>query len=506
MKRVAVFIVAAAVIAAVIAVIQIRTRSTTATPAIRAASVTRGDISLTVSATGAVTATSQVDVRSRATGTVTQVLVNEGQRVANGQLLATIDDPDARANLSQARAQEAGAEANVANARAKVEQAQQNLQLTASQSTAAIAQAQAAVAASRAKLQTLKSGSRPEQIAQARQAVVQAQANLELAQTNRDRQQQLFNQGFIPGATLDQAQTQYRVAVAQLQSAQQQLQLLQAGPLPSDIAAAEAEVRQAEAQLATARAGAQSVQLRERDVEVARAALAQAQAQLLSANAQLQSATERYNEGFIRAPIAGVVAKRSLEIGQTVIGGTATSGTSVFTLANVTPLLASVSVDETDIARIQLGMPVRITADALPAAEFKGSVQRIAPAGAVVQNVNQYTVTVEIQNPIPALRLGMTVNTDFIIAEARSVLLVPNEAVRGKQDHIVFLVGDEDKLTPQPVTIGISDGRVTEIKSGLDEGQRVYLGPAPTTPRATPPSGNPFQPNFPRQAPGGTRR
>lgn len=500
MKRVAVIIVAAAVIVAVIAGIRIRARSNAGTAPIRTATVTRGDISVNVSSTGAVIATSQVDVRSRATGTVTQVLVNEGDRVAKSQLLATIDDPDARASLSQARAQVASAEASVANALAKLDQAQQNLELTAGQSTAAIAIAEAAVASARARLQTLKSGSRPEQIAQARQAVVQAQANLQLARTNRDRQQQLFDQGFIPRATLDQAQTQYEVAQAQLQSAQQQLQLVQAGPLPSDIAAAEGEVRQVEAQLVNARVGTQAVRLRQQDVAVARAALAQAEAQLLTSRAQLQSATERYQEGFIRAPIAGIVAKRSLEIGQSVIGGTATSGTSVFTLANVTPLLASVSVDETDIAKIHLGMPMRVTADALPDVEFAGSVQRIAPAGVVVQNVNQYTVVVEIQSPPPALRLGMTVNADFIIASVRNVLFVPNEAVRGKEDHMVFLVGDNSKLTPQPVTIGISDGRVTEMRSGVQEGQRVYLGPAQTT-RATPAPANPFQPTFRR--PGG---
>ncbi len=440
MKRTRILIAGAAVVVLVAALLVTRmTNNKPAAAAIRTAVVTRGDLAVTVSATGAVTATSQVDVRSRATGTVTQVYVTEGARVSKGQLLATIDDPDTRASLAQARAQ--------------------------------VLQNEAAVATAKAKLQTLKSGARSEQVAQAQQAVVQAQANLDLAQSNRDRQQQLFNEGFIPRATLDQAQTQYQVAQAQLRSAQQQLQLLESGPLASDVAAAEADVRHAEAQLVSARAGAQSVQ-------------------------------ERFNEGFVRAPIAGMVAKRSLEVGQTVIGGTATSGTSVFTLADVTPLLASVSVDETDIARVRVGMPVTITVDALPDTTTQGVVQRIAPAGVVVQNVNQYTVTVEIKDPNPALRLGMTLNVDFLIARARNVLMVPNEAVRGKEDHVVFLVGPQDKLTPHPVVTGISNGRLTEIKQGVEVGQRVYLGPAASK-GGTPPPGNPFQPNFQRRGPSG---
>lgn len=444
MKRSTILLVGGVVVVGAIAFAVLRAANhKPASAAIRTAVVARGDVSVGVSATGSVAATSQVDVRSRATGTVTRVYVQEGDRVTKDQLLATIDDPDARATLNEAQAQVAQARANVANANAK--------------------------------LQTVVTGSRPEQIAQARQAVVQAQANLELAKTNLDRQQQLFNEGFIPRATLDQAQNQYQVALAQLRSAQQQLQLLQAGALPSEVAAMEAAVRQAEAQLATALA-------------------------------QLQSARERYNEGFVRAPIAGVVAKRAIEVGQSVIGGTATSGTSVFTLADVTPLLATVNVDETDIAKIQVGMPVNLTADALPDASFGGVVKRVAPAGIVVQNVNQYTVTVEITTPTPALRLGMTLNADFVVARTQNVLLVPSEAVRGKEQKSVFLVGQRDKLTPQLVVTGITDGRVIEIKSGIQEGQRVYLGPALSSTGTTPPPRNPFQPNFQRRGPTGGGR
>lgn len=443
MKRKRLLIAAGVVliVAVLFAVTRVST-SKSAAPTIRTATVIRGDLSVTVAATGAVAATSQVDVRSRATGTVMAVYVDEGVHVDKGQLLATIDDPDARAILNQVKAQ--------------------------------VMQARATLANTQAKLQTIKVGARPEQIAQAKQSLAQAQANLDFAKMNLDRQKQLFDQGFIPHAALDQAQNQYAVSLAQLRSAEQQLQLLMAGPLPSDVAAGEAEVRQSEAALA-------------------------------NTQAQFQNASERYNESFIRAPIAGVVAKRSIEVGQTVIGGTATSGNSVFTLANVTPLLASVSVDETDIARVQLGMSATIAVDSLPAVAFTGVVQRIAPAGVVVQNVNQYTVTVEIKNPVPALRLGMTLNVDFIIARAQNALLVPNEAVRGTVDHVIYLVGAQDKLAPHPVVTGITNGRLTEIKTGLEEGQRVYLGPGQAQGGGPAPV-NPFQPNFQRRAPSGGGR
>jgi HlyD family secretion protein len=285
-----VFIVVGVVVAA-LAVAFIRTAPQRRPQGIRTAAVTRGDVSVSVAATGAVTATSQVDVRSRATGTVTQVLVEEGTPVTQGQLLATINDPDARAALREAQAQVNQNRANLTDVQAKLDQARQTLPLTQGQSAASIAQARAAVANAKAKLETVRTGSRPEQVAQARQAVEQAKANLTLAKTNLDRNQQLFTQGFIPRSTLDQSQNQYDVNLAQLRSAEQNLRLLQAGALPSDIAAAEAEVRQAEGQLANAHAGALAVNVQQANVEAATAAVSQAQAQL--ANARRRSRTPR---------------------------------------------------------------------------------------------------------------------------------------------------------------------------------------------------------------------
>jgi HlyD family secretion protein len=502
-SRRTVFILAGAIVVVGLAVALVRLVPQRRPQGIRTAAVARGDVSVSVSATGAVTATSQVDVRSRATGTVTQVLVEEGNRVTQGQLLATINDPDARAALRESQAQVNQFRANVADAQAKLDQARQTLPLTRGQSAASIAQARATVANTKAKLETVKTGPRPEQIAQAKHAVEQAKANVTLAKTTLDRNQQLFTQGFIPRSTLDQSQNQYDVNLAQLHSAEQNLNLLRAGALPSDIAAAEAEVRLAEGQLANAQAGALAVNVQRANVEAAVAAVSQAQAQLANAQAAFQNAQERYNEGWVRAPISGIVAKRSIEVGQTVIGGTATNGNSVFTLANVSPLLANVSVDETDIAKIRVGMPVQIRVDALPDASFSGVVERIAPAGVVSQNVNQYTVTVRIEGSTPALRLGMTVDAEFVVAEARRALVVPNEAVRGQHRDLILLVGAREQLTPQRIVAGISNGRVTEIKSGLQEGQTVYLGPVRAPSQAGQQPRNPFQPNFQRRPTGG---
>jgi hypothetical protein len=97
------------------------------------------------------------------------------------------------------------------------------------------------------KLAALRAGSRPEQTAQAKQAVAGAQGSLNLTKAKRASQQEVFQDGFIQHATPNQAQNQHDVAFAQMLSAQQNQQLLQSGPLASDIAAAEADVQQAQA-------------------------------------------------------------------------------------------------------------------------------------------------------------------------------------------------------------------------------------------------------------------
>ncbi len=484
-------IVALVIAAAVAAVIVVRDRlaGENASPRYRTAEVTRGDLLLSVSASGTIEAISLVDVRSRATGQVRTVLVEEGDRIRRGQVLVEIDDPDARADVEAASGALVAADAHLAEAQAQVA-------VTRSSTTTAIREGEANVAAARARLAQAQGG-RPEEIAQAEEAVRQAQANEALARQNLARQEQLFNEGFISRSTLDQARSQYEVAASQLRAAQTRLAQVRAGGSAQDVEIARAQVRQAEAQLADARNGTLQVRLR---MEQALAARAQRQ----RAASNLRQAQDRLAETRISAPIDGVVVKRSVAVGQSVIGGSSGSGTPVLTLAQITPVLARVLVDESDIARLtsQPEVAVEVTADALPGVTLAGRVERIAPQPVVEQNVTQYPVTVEVEDRQRALRLGMTVDAEFVLARRTGVLLIPQEAVRGEESKAVFVV-EGTELKPRVVQTGLSDGRFVEVRQGLREGETVYLGTArQTTPRQAP-GANPFQPRFP---PGSPRR
>jgi len=420
-------------------------RDPASTDRMRTARVTRGTVVLSVSATGTVQPASLVEVRSRATGTVTRVRVDEGQTVNAGEVLAEINDPDARAAVESTRA--------------------------------SLRSAEAAAASARARLDALRAGATVYARQQAEEAVRQADASLAQAKSNLVRQEQLLRDGYIPQSAVDQARRDAVVAESQLRAAQAHLADVQMGATPEQIAEAEALLRQSVAQADQARANQ-------------------------------RQADERLAETRISAPISGVVVKRSVDVGQTVIGGSGVGGTLVITLAQIDPLLATVNVDETDIAGIRLGMPVRLTADALPDVGVNGRVDQIAAQAQVIQNVTQFAVTVTLLAPPPAMRLGMTVNAEFVRARAANVLVVPQEAVKVGNSVSVTVVGPGGTLQTRAVQTGISDGRQVEITDGLTEGEVVFLGYA--RPQTTPPGGRaPFTPQFQQrqqQRPGGPGR
>ena len=488
MKRIVVAVGLVVVIAAGVWVYRSRVAAQPTSEGPRTAKVVRGNITVSVTATGVLQPYSEVEVRSRATGTVVDVQVQEGDRVTKGQLLVVIDDRDARAGYETTQAQ-------LAAAQAKLEQSRSQLVSTRAQDATRVAEAEANVATAQARLSQVLAGSRTEQLDQARESVRQAELSLDLSRQNLDRTRNLFNDGLVSRAQLDQAQNQFEVAQALLRAAQARLREVQAGSRPEEVEIARAQVRQAEAALAQARAA----RLQER---VLAADVSAAEAQVRNVSAQVAQARDRLGETRLVAPIEGLVARRSVQIGQTVIGGITSGGTLVMTISDTRVIQASVNVDESDVAQIKTDMPVKVTADALPKQVFTGKVTRIAPQAVVVQNVRQYEVVVAMETPDQALRLGMSVDAEFIVTGRENVLLVPAEAIRGKDAKVLIIVEGET-LMPVVVETGATDGRQVEIVKGVEAGQTVYLGPArqPAGGNSRPQQTNPFMPQFPPRQP-----
>lgn len=449
-----VLVLAVAVLGGV-ALLLVRSRqgSQAETPAWRTAQVTRSDIVVRVEgASGTIKPAAEVEVKSRATGVVQSVAVSEGERVTRGQVLVTIEDPDAEAAVRTAQANLAQAEANYRRA-------------------------QADLAAARANLQQTLAGSRPQEIAKAEQAVASARADLDLAQQKLARARQLVAQGFIARQELDTAEAEFRAAQARYRSALDDLSLRRAGSTVHQVAAARAAVRQADAGVASARA------------------------QVQQAQSSLRNAQDRLAETHIRAPVSGLVSARAVEVGQTVIGGSGTGGTSVITIAVDVPIYAEVLVDEADITRIRPGIPVELRTDSLPGETFRGRVLAVSPKAQVTNNVVQYKVRTSVADPRRRLRLGMSVDVTFVVERRQDVLVVPRAALTTVQGAPAVRVLVDGRPQLRRVETGAGDDTTVEIRSGLQAGEVVVVGTAQATERGAAPQqpSNPFMPRFQRR-------
>jgi multidrug efflux pump subunit AcrA (membrane-fusion protein) len=299
-----------------------------------------------VSVTGTVEAT-QVDVSVKIVGRIVARLVNEGDRVAQGQLLVRLDDSELGADVQRQNAALLTAEATLRD-------------LLAGPRAEEIKEARATVARARAQLADLLAGSRPQEIEDARAAVRSAEATRNLKERDLARTEKLYRQDLVAQQDVDRAREASDVATALARSARERLAMAEEGPRRNQIEAARADLAAAEQRLALLLAGSRPEQ-----IAVARGQLAQARSALAMAESRLKEAT-------VTAPIAGIVLRKNMDIGET-----ANPGVSILTLMNPGDMWVRAFVPEEQIGRIRLGSPGHVTVDAYPGRTFVGRVSEI---------------------------------------------------------------------------------------------------------------------------------
>ena len=211
------------------------------------------------------------------------------------------------------------------------------------------------------------------------------------------------------------------------------------------------------------------------------AKLKQAHAQVQEAEASLKQLEEQLGYTTILAPMDGVILSRDVEIGDAVssilvLGSTATL---LMTEGDVNEVYVDGKVDEADIAHVYMGQLARIKVESFRDRTFNGKVTKISPMGVEKDNVTTFEVRVSINNPGGELKALMTANAEILLDEHKGVLTVPENAViYDNQKNASVQVPDrkqKDGMRKVPVTVGLSNGSVTEIVSGLSEGEQVVL-------------------------------
>jgi HlyD family secretion protein len=406
------------------------------------APIERGDIRSTLSATGSLNALVTVKVGSQLSGQISELLVDFNDKVAEGQVIATLDSSTFASQVREAEAALDIAQANAAAARAALDKASVEVVMSAQGIAAATARVKAA---------NVRAGDRKRDL---------------------ERKSTLADQATLPQSAAERAEAEYEASVAMMQETQAQRE-------GNESTHAAAELMR----------------------EMAAANVKFSEAQVKQQAAILEQARIAFERTVIRSPIDGIVISRDVDPGQTVAA--TLEAPTLFTIAHdLGRMQVHARVDEADIGRIKEGQRATFTVDAHPGRTFTGIVSEIRKAPLLVQNVVTYTVVLEAENPDLVLLPGMTAVLQVIVKEATNVLKIPNAALRFTPSEAagghpvsaavstargpragtvarVWTLGEDGQLAPVEVALGESDDTATQVfEDALEPGQQVIVGAA----------------------------
>ena len=368
--------------------------------------VSRGAIDSHIAARGRVEGASSQEIKlaSRVVGRLKEVTVNDGDPLHKGQVVAVLENNDLLAQVEQARA-------NVQHAQAVLER--------------------------------LQNGARPEERAASRAALNEAQAAADNAKLNFERSQKLFREGgIISQSVLDQAERDWKMAQARLESARENYKLIMAPPRAEDVAAA--------------------------------------QAQLDLARGQLAQARDNYDNTFVHSPVDGEVIKRYMNPGESISYESLYQ--PIVSVSDTTHLRVRTEIDETDISKIQIGQHATIRCDAFRGQSFYGHVVRISgglgpkkiqtdnPTEKIDMDILESFVEVDPGTP---LRVGLRVDVYIGLGRKENVLVIPLRAVEYHDGLAGVHVSTANGVESRPVQLGVQDGLNIEVTEGLREGEEI---------------------------------
>ena len=374
---------------------------------------------------GTVESRNQVSIVAQIAGQLTQVNASVGDRVARGQVLAVVVDPENDAQLGQAQATVAMAQSAVQNANANARAAEETVN---------------------ARLQAVDTADAA--IAEAHASIAKARSDLKLAETTLQRTRELAARELIAQQELDQA--------------------------IADSSAASADLALAEARLSSAESAKRQAQL---NVATAREQQLAAQAQIGSAQAQAQSLGEaaravavRTGLSQVRSPIDGIVVSRSLDPGAYVSPG---NQSVIMVIANPDDLRVAFDLSESDMELVQPGQSVTVHFDALPGQPQTGVIQGLAGG----LDTASRTVRVEVRLPSETgkIRPGM-LGRLTVGNPAANLLQVPLPGVvSDKGEKFVYVLDAEKKVGKKTVEVAALKGDTALIRGGLEPEDQVVV-------------------------------
>ena len=453
--------------------------------------VQRGDLTVDITAAGNLALSRTEDLAIDLfyeEGTVEEVLVEEGDTVKEGQVLAKLDTEEWEDELSTLEDQVTAKERDLLQAKINLQTAEQNLKNSRDNKAAkelALLNAQISLRDAEHHLDETRDIYTWPEIEVAKKDVENAEAFL----------QYVMDTG-LPAETRQYAQARLDAAEAILDAKVNSYDTEEVAIAKMQVQSAEMALAQAEEDLDKV---AKDVALKELQLTLSQGRLVDAQKALIDAQEELDDAKSK--SPLIVAPFAGFITMVNVEGGDEVL-----TGTVAVQLADPNKFEADILVSEMDILQVKENGEAWVQVDALPGMSLRATVTHISPTATIQSGVVNYEVTVEVEPLETAaqvstmfpedfqLREGLTVTVSIIVTESTDVLLVPNGAVtqKGAQSY-VQIVTVSGKSEQRAIQTGVSDWQFTEVTSGLSEGEQVLVpqGTAPATTQEGSPRGFP---------------
>lgn len=343
--------------------------------------------------------TNEIDVNVKVGGKLLEIMVEEGDNVKKGDIIAMVEAENIEAKLEQAKAL-------LGIAATRVEQSKIAYAAQKEQSESQIQQATGAYSSAKAQLTKAKKGARPQQLEQAKELVVQAKEAYEYTKVTYDRLKKLYDEGVIPQQKIDGAKAELEVAKAKYNTAQQQYDLVKEGVQKEDISSAEGLVMQAEAMVNLANVTKLQVSAKEQDMIAAKE-------QLIQAQAGVNEVMSYLNDSTIKAPVDGTITVKNADNGELV-----STGMPVVSISNLKDVWANIKIKESAIANIKIGDTIDVIIPGDNNKVYKGKVTSISSKASyaterATQDKNEkdvvaFTVKIKLNNVDLRLKPGMT--------------------------------------------------------------------------------------------------
>ena len=385
----------------------------------------KGDLAITVEATGNTEPVSDIEVKSEATGRIIEIYVEEGDHIKKGDLICKLDQST----------QQLVVQAN---------------KLVADRARVAYDEAKRGQSpSSRSTLVT--------SVENARSSVKAAESQLSTTQATYDRIKELHVKGYATDQELDNAQQAVTTAETSLSSARSGL-------------------KNAEEQLKSFESSSN------------KAAIEQARLAYESAKVALAEAQKQLGNSLIVSPIDGMILEKMLDVGDSVVSINSAfgGGNTIVKVADLSKIRVRTSVDEIDIGKIKVGQTAEVLADAYPDKTFTGKVTNIYPQGVTSgQGLVSFIAIVQVDNKDLVLKGNMTCTVKIKALTYKDVLLIPLAATRAGTEPDTTIVhvlkagekadSPKAKTEERKVKLGDTDYKDVIVLDGLKAGEMIKV-------------------------------